>query len=133
MCYLLLPNLEHRLCEMVTTGARQGAGVQGLQCLYFGLQALAPWSYEPKEGEFSGADLWQGTAIEPPIRRIEYCRDVGGERLLRVATRWLAPRYPKTLTPFPQALARDAKLVCQFCFTHLILMLKHEMLEVVFE
>ena len=45
----------------------------------------------------------------------------------------LLARDPQALAPFPQAFAADSQLVGQFGFGHVFLMLKNEMLEVIFQ
>ena len=41
-----------------------------------------------------------------------------------------APRNAQTLAPFPQALAADPQFAGEFCLGHVVLVLKHEVLEV---
>ena len=45
----------------------------------------------------------------------------------------LAPWNAQALAPFPQALAADAQFAGQFGLGHMVLMLKDEVLEVVFQ
>ena len=40
--------------------------------------------------------------------------------------------YAKPLAPFPKVFSADAKFLRQFGFTHLILMLEHKMLKIIF-
>ena len=61
-----------------------------------------------------------------------YERCAGGNKLPGGAT-GLAPRNAQALTAFPQAFAADAELARQFGLGHVVLMLEHEMLEVVLQ
>ena len=45
----------------------------------------------------------------------------------------LAPRDTQALAPFPQAFTADAQLARQFGLGHVVLVLQHEMLEVIFQ
>lgn len=45
----------------------------------------------------------------------------------------LAPRDTQALAPFPQAFTADAQFARQFGLGHVVLVLQHEMLEVIFQ
>lgn len=45
----------------------------------------------------------------------------------------LLARNAQALAPFPQTLAADSQLLGEFGLAHLVLMLEHEVLEIIFE
>jgi len=78
----------------------------------------------------------RGQVLRPAIQELPFwpLKQSRAKRLLHIieSSLFLLSRESKPLSALPKTFTTYSQLLCQLCFVHLILMLKNEVLEVIF-